>query len=142
MSNATPAYVPLPLALLLCDACYVEPGSQKKALIGLFDALSAPSFPYTHPQLIAYLAVTDTQGRVPFRFRIVDVDEDRGPVVDEALEAEVADRAGVVELLWCLRGVRFPAPGEYRAQVFAGAAPLLERRLMLVRAQPPPSREG
>lgn len=131
-----PFVAPMPLALVLCDSVYVEPQTQKKAIIGVFSALFAPSFPVVHPAMAIYLAMTDGQGKVPVRIRLVDSEEVRDPIFEVANEVVFHDRRMVSELIMNVGGLVFPAAGEYRVQTFAGDEPLLERRLVVMQPKP------
>ena len=131
--------VPYPLSLILCDTVYTEPQTGKKALIGLFSELKAPGFPVFHPGFCVYLAFSDCEGTVRLKLRIVDVDEERDPIVEAVHDIQVSDRRAVMEMVWTGGAIVFPAAGEYRIQTFAGDEPLLERRLVVAPTQPPAS---
>ncbi len=131
--------VPYPLSLVLCDAVYTEPQTNKNALIGLFSVLYAPGFPVGHPGFCVYLAFSDCEGTVRLKLRIVDADEERDPIVEAVDDVQVSDRLAVCAMIWKLGAMVFPAAGEYRIQTFADDEPLLERRLIVAPTQPPAS---
>ena len=134
MQPNSPSYaVPFPLSLILCDAVYEDPVSRKKALIGMFSVLMAQGFPVYHPGFCVHLEFSDCQGSIPLKLRIIDADEERAPIFEMALNAQVPDRRAVAAAAFYISGgIVFPEPGEYRIQTFAGDEPLLERRLIVV----------
>ena len=140
MKPNSPTYsVPYPLSLILCDSIYVDPRTNKKALIGLFTVLYAPGFPVLHPGFSVYLAFSDCEGMTRLKLRIVDADEEREPLIETIVEIPVPDRLAINEMIWQIGAIVFPSAGEYRIQTFAGDEPLLEQRLVVAPSQSPAS---
>jgi hypothetical protein len=129
------AVAPYALALVVCDAIYLDPATGKRTLLGCFSTIGAPEFPATHPMLAVYAAVTDAHGTVPLTLRLVDADEGREPVFEVTNEISCPDPRTVVEINFAVGNLRFPAPGEYRLQLLSGGMPLLERRILLLKIQ-------
>jgi hypothetical protein len=123
---------PYPLAVVICDLVWKDPGTGKATLLGCFSALMGPKFPLSVLSLGLYVALTDGRGKIPIRIRIVDVDESHPPVLETDLEFEFADPRMIAEVCMNMQGLIFPKPGEYRCQVFAGSEFLIERRLVAV----------
>src|SRR5579862_2902196 len=92
-SKSTVPMSPLPMAvtLLLCDGAHRDLATGKWTLLGLFNSMQARTYPMTHPQMVAYLALTDANGRVPLRFQIVDADESDEPLFLVDAELTVTD---------------------------------------------------
>jgi hypothetical protein len=122
---------PFALSMLICDAVHVDPTSGKITIIGCFGAISASRFPAVHPSMTIFAELTDGRGKVPLLLRVIDVDEDRTPVVEAQFEVDIPDPLAVQVVVWPLQGLTFPEPGEYRVQLFSGSEHLLERRLLL-----------
>lgn len=78
-----------------------------------------------------YIAVTNGRGTVPFRVQLVDADEEHEPLWAAESEFEFPDPRVVVEIDLAMVGVTFPAPGEYRLQLFASNELTLERRVLV-----------
>ena len=79
-----------------------------------------------------YAAVTDGRGTVQITLRMVDVDEEKPPVFELKTDAVFPDPRAVVEMAFIASNIVLPEPGEYRLQLFAGASPMIERRILAV----------
>jgi hypothetical protein len=125
---------PYPLAIVICDLAWRDPGTGKATLLGCFSALMGPDFPLSVASLGLYIALTDGRGTIPIRIRMIDVDESRDPVVESEVEVEFSDPRMIAEICLNMQGLVFPEPGEYRCQVFAGNEFLLERKIVAVQS--------
>lgn len=124
---------PFPLAMVVCDQVVTDPATGKKTLFGCFSVIGAKEFPVVHRGMWVYMALTDGRGKVPIKFQIVDVDEEHEPLFKADIELEFSDPRMVFELALPVLGVRFPEPGEYRMQLYAGSEAeemIMERRIM------------
>lgn len=128
---------PLPLALVICDGFWRDPYTNKLTLIGTFSAIGGGRYPLTHPILTVYACLTGGRGRIPIRIELVDVDEQRDPVLVQEGEVEFTDPRQVVELTFEAAGLKFPEPGEYRLKLLANREFLMERRIYATIPQPP-----
>jgi len=131
---------PVVLAMIVCDAIHQDPATKKCTLLGTFSTISGRRFPVAHPQLAVHVALTDGRGKVKIRLTLVGTDEAQQPLFSGEGMIEFADPRVVAELNFRLVNVTFPAPGEYRFQVFANDALLRERRLQVFparQAKPP-----
>jgi hypothetical protein len=123
---------PIPLALVVCDWAHRDGGSGKWTLLGLFSVIGAPELPFTHPLFWIYFAFTDAKTKVPLRIRLVDVNEERPPLVEIAAEIEVESPLAVNEIVAPISAATFVAFGEYRLQAYTCGELLIERRIMVV----------
>lgn len=123
---------PYTLAMVICDLVHRDPGTGKFTLLGCFSAITARSFPATHPAMAIYVALTDGRGRIPIKLRLVDVDEERQPIFELATDIEFQDPRTVMELAFYVGNIVFPSPGEYRLQLKGGDTPMMERRIVLI----------
>ncbi len=128
---------PFPLALVICDHIWRDPYSGKVNLLGTFNAVASTTFPLVQPVLSVYVALTDGLGDVDIRLRLIDVDDAQEPIFDFQNVINFADPRVVGEIDFARSHVAFPAPGEYRLQLFANHEFLMERRLHAVRLEPP-----
>jgi len=121
-----------PLAMVFCDMIHRDPLTGKRTLLGCFSELRATHFPYVHAMMATYVAFTDVRGQVVAKVRIVDVDEEHGPLFEQQASVNVVDQGTVAEADALMPGVRFPTPGVYTVQFFVDARFLRERRLPVV----------
>jgi hypothetical protein len=125
------------VAMVLADNVLRDPGG-KCYIQGTYAAIFAPEFPYRHPSIIAYIAITSGHGRTPLTVRLIDADEARPPVFEANAVIDFPDPLAMSEVVFAHYGVVFPEPGEYRLQLYGGGAPLRERRIQV---GPPPGAE-
>ena len=123
---------PMVLAMILCDAIYQDPATQKCTLLGTFSTINARQFPATHRQLSIHVAMTDGHGKTSIRLMLVGPNESDPPVFSRDGVIEFADPRMVAELNFIVTNVAFPQPGEYRLQIFGNDELLMERRLYVV----------
>lgn len=67
--------------------------------------------------MAAYVALADGRGEVSCRVRLIDADESREPVFEDEVAVTLPDPLAEVELVFHLRDLAFPEPGEYRLQL-------------------------
>lgn len=123
--------VPIPLTLLVCDGAHRDPSTGKWTLLGLFNSIQSGQFPSVHTQMVAYLALTDANGKIPIRLQIID-EESEEPVFRVDAELTIHDPRAVAEIVMPICDVEFQRPGDYRLQAFAANEFLMERRITLV----------
>jgi hypothetical protein len=97
----------------------------------LHSAILAPIFPYTHPALAIYLALTDGRGKMPLTLRLIDGEDASPPVFTAEGLLDFPDPTQVIEAGFACQRVQFPQPGEYRLQLLVNGELLLERRLLV-----------
>lgn len=124
------APAPVVLAMVICDAIYQDPATRKCTLLGTFSTINARQFPVQHPQLAVHVALTDGHGRTRIRLMLVGVDENQPPLFSSGEGTiDFNDPRMVAELNFTVANLTFPAPGEYRLQVYGNDELLMERRL-------------
>lgn len=122
---------PYPLAMILCDAVWHDPSTGKRTLLGLFSSISARSYPMIHPFSAVHVALTDGRGQMDIRLRLIEANESHGVLWEGIYSVHFIDPRATWELDFHVHNVKFPAPGEYRFQLFAANQYLMERRLYL-----------
>ena len=137
MSTFTP--IPDVLALILCDQIITDRITGKQSLIGMFSTINSFQFPVVQPQLSVYVALTDGRGKTPLTIRIVDSEDARPPLVQGTGIVEFRNPRAIANLALQFHGLRFPEPGEYRAQLLCEDTLLREARLTLRKAKRPPA---
>lgn len=133
-----PITKPHVLAMVVCDQVIIDIQSGKQSIIGSFSIINTFGFPLNYPQLAVYVAVTDGRGPTPLTLRLVDVDEGRPPVVERCLRIHFADPRQICEMHSVFQNLVFRAPGEYRFQLLCEGELLMERRLLVRKAQKRP----
>jgi hypothetical protein len=126
---------PIPLAMVVCDAIWIDPSTGKHFLLGLFSEIAARDFPAMHPLIAVHVCMTDAEGKILIKLQLVDVDESRDPLFMVENELEFPDRRANIVMMAQLRGVVFPEPGEYRLQLFGRGELMLERRLLVKKVE-------
>jgi hypothetical protein len=127
---------PLALAMVISDAIWVDPATGKKTILGIFSAILGRQFPLVLPQLAIYVAVTDARGKVRLTLRLIDADELRDPVYEKTFdEVDFQDPRMVAEMVALVHGLKFDEPGEYRLQLWGEDDLVLERRIVVAKAE-------
>ncbi len=126
---------PITLAMVVCDAIWVEPWTGKPSLLGLFSEIAIETFPAVYPSMAVYVCMTGAHGKVPVELRLVDTDEEHQPLLRIEDELDFSDRRAIMEWEVQMEDVEFPAPGNYRLQLFASGEFMLERRLTIYQAE-------
>ena len=120
---------PLALSMILADHVHRDLASGKFFILGTYNSVLSSSFPRVCQPLVVYAALTDGHGQVPLRLVLTDADEELGAICAAEGAAEADDPTRVWEVVFLLRGVVLPRPGQYRLQLFSGASLLRELRL-------------
>lgn len=129
--------VPDVLSLVVCDQIITDRLTGKQSLIGMFSTIHAFNFPAVHGQLCVFCSLTDGHGETPLTIRIVDSNEARPPLVEGRGKVVFANPRSIANLTLQFHGLRFPAPGEYRVQIWCASELLREARLTLMQARHP-----
>jgi len=139
MSNYEPP-VPVVLAMVICDAIYQDPATQKCTLLGTFSTINVRKFPATHRMMAVHVAMTDGYGVTRIKLMLAHADEKKDPLFAQEGTIEFKDPRVVAELNFAINNITFHEPGEYRLQVYGNDQLLAERRLHVfqVGVQPRP----
>ncbi len=120
------------LAMVIADTVVIDVTTDKKTIQGIFHSLTAESFPWVQPSIVVYAVFTEGYGATSLKLRLVDVDELRPPLFELETVVNFADPLDVLEVVFSQKNIVFPAPGEYRFQLFGAGQPLRERRLQVL----------
>jgi ribonuclease PH len=123
---------PYAIAMVVCDFIWRDPGTGKFTILGTFSSIAAAAFPCVHPVMAVFVALTDGRGKTPIKLRLIDVDEENDPLFEGDMDVEWTDPRMIAEIAFVVQGAAFPAPGEYRFQLFAGSESLMERRILIL----------
>lgn len=103
---------PTPIALVVCDNIYQEPGG-KTALVGLFNSITAHSFPVRHPRLAVFASVTGLRKGSTAKLEIVHAENEKVVVSAHGPFPEGTDPVTVADLNFIFSNVTFPEEGTY-----------------------------
>ena len=114
------APVPKTNAMLICDQVITEQETNKKSLIGIFEHIGAAQFPATHHAMSVYVKLTDAQGSYHFHLALFDLKNETAVADCPIPEAvPISSPLQSHELVFNLRGLKFPHPGENEFRIFA-----------------------
>lgn len=115
--------------MVVCDAVWRDPATGKHFIMGCFSAIGAHAFPTVHPTLAVYLSLTEGYGKIPLLLRLVDGES--GILHELRIDVDFSDPRAIAEIAMQFQNLNFKAPGEYRLQLHAGDAFVMERRIMV-----------
>ncbi len=95
------------------------------------------AFPFNCPSLAVYASMIDGRGETPLRLRLIDVNEERGPVLEFETSVNFLDPTEEVEIAFRLVDLVFPEPGDYRLQLYGADQFLKERRFLIIPLENP-----
>ncbi|TMQ26364.1 MAG: hypothetical protein E6K82_04640 [Candidatus Rokuibacteriota bacterium] len=105
-------------AMLLCDLTIREHGTGKISLIGVFENISAATFPVVHRTLSVYAKLADAEGDYAIKLELVRLD-DSHVVAQGTLKAAFANRMTPGELIFNLENLAFERAGRYEFRLYA-----------------------
>jgi hypothetical protein len=128
---------PIILSLIPCERVIQNAQSGDYSLIDILARVRSPEFPVTAPSFAIFFEFTGGRGNVSLLVRIVDADEARPPICEVRAAGSVMEGPlSTASMAITLPGVTFPAPGEYRIQVWHEGELLRERKLVFGRLEP------
>jgi hypothetical protein len=128
------------LSVIICDQVIIDVIGKKPTIVGVFENISAPSYPARHPRLAFFCELTNGRGMVPITMRLVDVAQSDKILFEQTVQKQFVDVRQVHNLTFDISGVVFPHAGEYRFQIHAGGEFLGERRVICREVRLPPGR--
>ena len=134
--------IPELLSLQVCDRVIRDQNTNQTSIIGILDTVGAHTFPLTIPHLSIFMEITSGHGRTELRVRIVDALEERPPVFEAIIDANLGGPLVVHQVPFTTVGLKFPAPGEYRVQVYASGTLLRERKVRVMQVPTVPAPNG
>lgn len=126
---------PTPIALIVCDNIYEEPHG-KKALVGLFNNISAKNFPAYHPRLAVFASLTGLREGSRAMLDIVNAESDGEVVVSASgpFPSGVTPLI-VVDMEFIFNDVCFKEEGMYFVRLWSNGHLLMQRPFNVVRAR-------
>ncbi len=121
---------PVLLSAVVCDQVIIDARTNKASVIGIFENISAPKYPARHPRLAFFFELTNGRGKTELTIKLVNVQNEDKTLWECTVQQELKDVRQVVNSTFDIGGIKFPHPGEYRFQVYAGTTLLGERRII------------
>lgn len=119
----------------ICDYAFVAEGG-KAAIIGIFDKISATTFPTNHPYMAVALKLRDEPHRtLPIKITVARPNGDKLAELDGAV-ATGDDGSANVNLN--LVNLQFQEPGRYLVKVASKGETLASQSLILAKVAAPP----
>jgi hypothetical protein len=114
-----PSKVPPTLvAALIADTGAVDPVTQKKTLVGIFNRIFARSVPTQRPMML-YFCITDGIGLYPIKIQLLLLAKEELLVAEIEGAIRLGDRTQSVDFLIPTPPLPFPAPGRYEFRLLA-----------------------
>ena len=121
------------LAMLICDYVIRDADTQNKSLIGIFNRITAQSFPVRHDRMHVFVALTDGHGDYKATLQV------RKPSGETVLtldgQVKMPDPLAVAELNFQLRGLVIPEPGRYTVEFSCDGELLVDRQFDAVKTE-------
>ncbi len=117
---------PSPIALVVCDNVYKEPGG-KTALVGLFNRITATVLPMVHAKMGVYAAVTEMRPGCTLRVAIVHGESSEAVVTLDAPVPEQVEPTAICDIVLSLGNLTFKEAGRHYVQFWANDHLLLQR---------------
>jgi len=139
MPERVPIALPTLVSLLICDQVIDDKITNKKSVIGLFNAVLVPKVPATIHQLVVLASLTEIETRVELELRLVrDADNEvlfrtHGPV-------EAPSPLATVDLVFAMQGIPIATAGQYAFEVLCAGDVLGRRRFQVIERPPRPLR--
>jgi hypothetical protein len=125
---------PIVQSMILADYVHVDSMSGKKYILGTHNGFFSTQFPAKHAFSV-FMSITGGHGQTMLRLRIVDVDEAIGSIYETASPFNMPDPTRNYDITFSTVAL-FPAPGDYRIQLYSGNDLLRELRLHVGQRQP------
>lgn len=108
------------LAALLCDQVIVDQLTQKKTLVGLFEAVTFASFPASYGGFFLFARMTDAEQQMNLKIRLVRLDEDKALAeIATIVTVEGISRLSIFDVMMQLPALPFDRVGRYELQLFS-----------------------
>jgi len=125
---------PKALAFIICDTVIDDKATNKKSLIGLFNNISAYTFPCRYPVINVFLSLTEGHGDYECSLICVKDDESR-VIVKLSGSLKFNNPLSVVEAKFEIRGMILPEPGMYRFDFLCGNVPVVSRKFKVIKLE-------
>jgi hypothetical protein len=115
--DALPPIIPFAKALYLCDG-HLGFANQKADLMGIFNAIRAPSYPHVQKQFVIFAQLIGGLGPVPFYFDVTLLQTGQVIQTTNTHVLQCPRRSTVMQLAYTMQGCLFSASGDYLVELF------------------------
>jgi hypothetical protein len=127
------AVPPVGIALVICDNVYFD-STGKRALVGLFNRISAPTFPARHHKLCVFVSVTEVLRSTECKLDIVHAETEL-PILQMGGPMPERPPTTVFDMVFEVRELVFPEPGTYYVRFFGNEQILIQRPIEVVSSE-------
>ncbi|CAN5483957.1 hypothetical protein BH11ARM1_BH11ARM1_15720 [soil metagenome] len=121
---------PVCVAVVICNEVIEDKRTNNKSLIGIFNAVSAPQLPVTHPKMNVMASITNVTGELAVTLIV------RAPSGREIMKVDgsipSSDPLAVIDVLFELLGVPIEELGTYMVDILSGQSYLGGRRFQVI----------
>jgi hypothetical protein len=118
------------LAILVCDDVYRDETTKKLIIVGTFNTIHSPNFPYRHDRLS--ILVTMTSGRGEYKMIVAIEHASNGAALTEVGGPIRFDNPlHIADVSVQLRNLEFPQPGKYWATLRIDGEIISQRPFMV-----------
>jgi len=129
------------LALLVCDTIIEDKVTGKKTLVGLFDRVQTARLPCVHASMNVFVSLTGGRGKYSCE-AVCRHTDDETVAFSAKGQVTLSDPRQVVDLVFRLKGVRFPKEGMYWLHFVVDDVPIMMRHMLIQKAKPPPEQDA
>lgn len=127
---ALPSIVPVAKTIYTCDGTIGFP-NQKTDVMGLFNSITAPHYPYLLPQFVAFAQLSGGLGQVSFYFDVRHAATGKVIHTTTAGQLNFVTRDRLIQLAQTIPGCPFAQPGVYLVELFCNAQWVADTKLEL-----------
>lgn len=124
MANST--VKPTPIALVVCDNIYTEPGG-KTALVGLFNGIAARAVPVHHHRMAVFASLTGVREGSTAKLEIISAEDDKVVVAAQGPFPGNFSPLTVVDMNFIFNNIIFPVEGTYYVRFWSNDHLLIMR---------------
>lgn len=121
---------PICLSIIICDEIIRDEKTKKMSLIGLFNTIASKKFPFDHPCLHIYIALTDFEGKANGKIELIKQDDNK-TIFKGIGSINSPNRLAVVDLNFEIFNIIFPSAGNYSFKFYINDEYLLQKRFIV-----------
>ena len=127
---------PLPsvMSVNICDLIIRDELTKKVSLIGLFNTIRAPSFPFRHPQLHIHITLTNGHGSYQAEVRFMNAELNK-PIAGMRGELVFKSPLQIVEMNLFWQRLNFVKPGDYIVEILCDGELIGTRKFIVAGPQ-------
>jgi hypothetical protein len=115
-----------------CDQILIDPETGKSNLIGLFNGITAISFPARHPRMHVFITLTNYQGEGKAKLTFFDPESaEIGSMEIDHVKCD--DPSHMLDFNFTIKGMEFKKPGDYKVKFFVNSQLVASKNLSLIK---------